>query len=140
MKFHLTSIDYAPKDYSIKQGELYSFIIHYPELDLTNWALRAQIRKAYSDSNVLQSFNFRPVIYGTRENSEGNWSTITIYLNASQTSALPVTKNRTSKLDLVKEGINVLVYDVEATSLVDGENVIKIISKSYIEVIGEVTR
>lgn len=139
-KFNLTRVDNIPNDYSIKQGEYYSFVIYYPEIDLREWILAAQIRRTYQDSNILESFNFEATTYGTREGKEGNWSTIKIYLNASQTSRLPVTKSRGSRTEVVKEGSNVWVYDVEAKSPTNEEKVIKIIEKSWIEVVGEVTR
>jgi hypothetical protein len=138
-QFHLTKIDNS-EDYSIKQGAYYSFTIHYPELDLSTWGFGAQIRLSFLSEEILTSFNFLPVVYGLRDGKEGNWSSITVYLNASQTRLLPVTKNRVKASEPIKEGTNVIVYDVEATDPLDADHVIKLIEKSYIEVIGEITR
>jgi hypothetical protein len=140
-QFHLTHWENVPYNYSIVQGALFSFTIIYPDLDLSNWSFSGQIRKTFDDATVLADFNFTIPIYGPVEGKLGNYSTITPYLNASQTSLIPVPpKTRSNASDSIKEGSNVWVYDIEAIDPNNSENVLKIISKSYVEVIGEVTR
>lgn len=140
MILHLTATDNSPYDFSIKQGAFFNFYLHFQSLDLTDWGLQGHIRKRHNDIEILAAFNFEPTIYGTRDNKEGFWSTIAPYLTASQTERLPVLRNRTSINEVVKPGINTLVYDIEATDPTNPENIIKLVQYSYIEVIPGVTR
>lgn len=138
--FHLTYWDNLPNNYSIIQGALYSFTIFYPTTDISTYTFSGHIRKTFDDSNILARFNFS-VVFGTVENKIGNYTIITCYLNASQTDLIPVPpKNRNSSSDAIKEGVNVWVYDIEAADPTNTENVLKIISKSWVEVVGGVTR
>lgn len=143
--FHLTAVDtFDPTgkllNLSIYQGTATSFIIYYPEVDLSTYTFTGHIRKNYADKTnvVLNSFNF-DCSYQTVAGKEGTYSVITVKLYPSQTSLLPQTTNRTSNSEPVI-GLNVLLYDIEAVNPSDNEDVIKLIYPSYIEVRGEVTR
>jgi hypothetical protein len=143
MKYHLTYTDNKPNDYSIVQGEYFSFTIYYPDFDFSTWFLQSHIRKTYDDPQILAAFSFQPTVYQLHTNTAGVsklYSIIIPYLGASQTVLLPVTRSRKSELESAREGGNVWVYDLEAHHPTDSDNVIKIISKSYVEVIPEVTR
>jgi hypothetical protein len=137
MQFHLTLTDNAPNDYSIMQGAYYSFQIHYPEIDMTSWLFSGHIRLKTNSPVIITQFNFLPTVYGTRVGKTGNWSTIAPYLTSTQTSLLPILQSRESDC---REGLNVLVYDIEGYDPLFQNNVIKLISRSWIEVVPEVTR
>lgn len=141
MIFNLTGTDNAPNNYSIIQGSRFSFIVHYPTLDFTTWTFAGHIRQTYDSTTILAAFNFGPVTFGTREGKTGNWSSFEVYLDATDTAALPIPSSiRQFRTDSAIEGTNVWVYDIEAYDPADSENIIKVISKSYVEVIPEVTR
>lgn len=139
-KFHLTSWENTPNDYSILQGAYYGFTIYYPELDLSNYGFSGQIRATADSQEILASFNFSPVVYGQISGETGDFSKIPVFLNASQTIAIPPTKLRNSRSDTIKEGSNVYVYDIEAVNPLNSEHIIKLIAKSWVEVVAEVTR
>ena len=145
--FHLTALDTYDRygkllNLSIYQGVKKSFVIYYPDKDLTGYTLTGHIRKNYADNTntILTSFNFLNVTYGNINANEGFFSLVTPYLNPSQTQSLPVTKNRTNSSDRILVGSNVYVYDIEAKNPNNAEDIVKLIYPSYIEVRPEVTR
>lgn len=142
IQYHLTNFDNPGKRLAVVQGARYGFTLSYPTIDFTGWTFGGQIRKTYDDATILASWNFGTVTFGTiPEFPTDSFSTFEIYLNASQTAALPIPpKTRESRTDPAVPGSNVWVYDIEAYDPLDAENIIKVICLSYVQVKPEVTR
>jgi hypothetical protein len=129
---HLTSYENTA-DYRIRQGSRYTLTIKTPGDKSTGYAIKAEIRKKPGEPTTFAVFNVLSPSYDTTEDK----TTWQMFLTASQTSNIPATKRR-EKAD-VTIGCTVWCWDVLLQDLANGDNNLRIISISYVEVIPEVT-
>lgn len=131
---HLTKLDNKGEDWRIHQGCKFSITLKVNG-DRTGWSFAAQIRKSLKETSTLAVFNSSTPSY----NAQTDTTSVAVFLTKSQTTAIPLPSPRATVTD-VKPGVNVWVWDAVMVDPLDAENVIPIVSYSWVEVIPRVTR
>lgn len=121
----------------IKQGATYRFSsIHFLGRDLTEWTIRGQIRRTYSDEEILATISFTSD-FGTITLDEVEYPDTTSwypYLPATVTVDLPPTVKGSPVI-----GKNAWVYDIELANPDNDEEVYRLVA-GICQVSPEVTK
>ena len=131
---HLTKLENKGEDWRIIQGRRFELTLTV-DGDRHLWTFAAQIRKSIKETSTLAVFNVLTPSYDVGTDK----TTAVIYLTKSQTAALPIPSPRATVAD-TKPGSNVWVWDAIMTDPSDAENVIAIVSYSWVEVVPRVTQ
>lgn len=139
--FNLDNLSSPGACYAIEQGINFNWLtLYYQNQDISNYTPVGQIRTNYADlsENILATFQFEPLIYGTVNTGTETFEATVIrpFLTHDQTQTIPATRNRTAS-DRVFIGRNAFVYDIKLISPT-GERLL--LTRGLVQVIPDVTR
>jgi hypothetical protein len=126
--FHLTAID-NQADYRIRQQSRYSVVISVLGDFSTGYSLKAWIKPEIDSETTYAVFNFAAPTF---DDGKTTWIA---WLSASQTATIPITKRKTDAVI----GKTVWTWDLLLIDDNDGDNNIRLIDPSYVEVVAGVT-
>lgn len=133
-EWHLTKLE-TGEDFRIPKGRKFTVTVN-ADGDKSNYTFQAQIRQTADNSSTLAVFNSLTPTY----NAQTDKTTCVLYLTPNQTSAIPLPTKTRNTIAETKPGVNVWVWDARMVNNSDPDDIIALVSYSWVELIVEVTR